>query len=63
MSVEIVINLVRVGAFDGLGIRREELLVQVPLVHAQVMGMKGAPSGRAAGGAGRPVAASWGRRA
>jgi error-prone DNA polymerase len=36
VSVEIVINLVRVGAFDGFGVRREELLVQVPLVHAQV---------------------------
>ena len=46
VSVEIVINLVRVGAFDGLGARREELLVQVPLVHAQVV------SGRIAGGAG-----------
>ncbi|HMK93491.1 MAG TPA: OB-fold nucleic acid binding domain-containing protein, partial [Thermoleophilia bacterium] len=55
VSVEIVVNLVRVGAFDGLGTRREELLVQVPLVHAQVMGTHGRgtrASGRAAGGAG-----------
>jgi error-prone DNA polymerase len=50
VSVEIVINLVRVGAFDGLGVRREELLVQVPLVHAQVTGARGAGGGRAAGG-------------
>ena len=58
VSVEIVINLVRVGAFDGLGARREELLVQVPLVHAQVVGTRGAPAGpRAAGGRGAPVAA------
>ena len=42
VSAEIVINLVRVGAFDALGTRREELLVQVPLVHAQVMGTHGA---------------------
>jgi error-prone DNA polymerase len=53
VSVEIVINLVRVGAFDALGTRREELLVQVPLVHAQVMGTRGAFAGRAEGGAGR----------
>jgi error-prone DNA polymerase len=38
VSVEIVESLVRVGAFDGLGVRREELLVQVPVVHAQIMG-------------------------
>ncbi len=58
VSVEIVINLVRVGAFDGLGVRREELLVQVPLVHAQVFGASGV-GGRAAGGAsgsGRSIA-------
>jgi error-prone DNA polymerase len=52
VSVEIVINLVRIGAFDELGVRREELLVQVPLVHAQVMGRPGRVFGRAAGGAG-----------
>ena len=51
VSVEIVINLVRVGAFDGLGVRREELLVQVPLVHAQITGTRGAGGGRVAGGA------------
>jgi len=51
-SVEIVINLVRVGAFDGLGVRREELLVQVPLVHAQVFGTTGGRVGRTAGGGG-----------
>jgi error-prone DNA polymerase len=52
VSVEIVINLVRVGAFDELGVRREELLVQVPLVHAQVTGTRDARGGRAAGGTG-----------
>jgi error-prone DNA polymerase len=52
VSVEIVINLVRVGAFDELGVRREELLVQVPLVHAQATGTRGARGGRAAGGTG-----------
>ncbi len=52
VSVEIVVNLVRVGAFDALGTRREELLVQVPLVHAQVMGTQGGRGGRAAGGEG-----------
>ncbi|MGD0998916.1 MAG: DNA polymerase III subunit alpha, partial [Thermoleophilia bacterium] len=60
VSVEIVINLVRVGGFDGLGVRREELLVQVPLVHAQVFGAGGV-AGRAAGGAGisgRSIAAA-----
>jgi error-prone DNA polymerase len=48
VSVEIVINLVRLGAFDGLGVRREELLVQVPLLHAQVFaaGSAGAPAAR-----------------
>ena len=54
VSVEIVVNLVRVGAFDGLGARREELLVQVPLVHAQVMGTVASRGGRAAGGGGGP---------
>jgi hypothetical protein len=54
VSVEIVINLVRVGGFDGLGVRREELLVQVPLVHAQVSG----GGGGGGGGLGVPVAAS-----
>ena len=64
MSVEIVDNLVRVGAFDALGVRREELLVQVPLVHAQVMGRRGGAGGLRAGrGARPPGAASRGLRA
>ena len=61
VSVEIVINLVRVGAFDALGVRREELLVQVPLVHAQVA--SGGVAGRGAGGSaisGRGVAGASG---
>ncbi len=49
VSVEIVINLVRVGAFDGLGARREELLVQVPLVHAQVVSGRGGSGAKASG--------------
>ena len=53
VSVEIVINLVRVGAFDGLGMRREELLVQVPLVHAQVVGTQGAQPSAPGGAAQR----------
>jgi len=53
VSVEIVTNLVRVGAFDALGVRREELLVQVPIVHAQVVGK--AP-GSAGGTRGSPSA-------
>ncbi len=34
VSREIAENLVRVGAFDALGVRREELLPQVPLLYA-----------------------------
>ena len=33
-SVEISENLVRIGAFDALGTRREELLAQLPLLYA-----------------------------
>ena len=33
VSREVTANLVRVGAFDGLGVRREELLAQLPLVY------------------------------
>jgi error-prone DNA polymerase len=51
VSVEIVANLVRVGAFDGLGVRREELVAQVPLVHAQVTGRAVGVGG---GGGGAP---------
>ncbi len=34
VSREITENLVRLGAFDGLGVRREELVPQVPLLYA-----------------------------
>jgi error-prone DNA polymerase len=34
VSQEIAENLVRLGAFDGLGVRREELVAQVPLLYA-----------------------------
>jgi error-prone DNA polymerase len=34
VSREIAENLVRVGAFDALGVRREELLPQLPLLYA-----------------------------
>ncbi len=54
VSREIAENLVRVGAFDALGVRREELLPQLPLLYAGTR-----PTGRrrgagaAAGGAAR----------
>ncbi len=34
VSREIAENLVRLGAFDALGVRREELVAQVPLLYA-----------------------------
>jgi error-prone DNA polymerase len=34
ISIEICTNLVRVGAFDALGTRREELLAHLPLLYA-----------------------------
>ncbi len=43
VSREIAENLARLGAFDALGVRREELVAQVPLLYA---GAK--PAGRAA---------------
>ena len=52
VSIEIVENLVRVGAFDSLGVRREELLAQLPLVHARVMGGRGVRARGAADGTG-----------
>ena len=42
VSREIAENLARLGAFDALGVRREELVAQVPLLYA---GAK--PAGRA----------------
>jgi len=50
-SVEITENLVRVGAFDTLGTRREELLAQLPILYA------GISRRTSAGGASRPAAA------
>ena len=50
-SVEITENLVRVGAFDTLGTRREELLAQLPILYA------GISRRTSAGGASRPTAA------
>ena len=50
VSREIAENLVRLGAFDALGVRREELVAQVPLLYA---GAK--PAGRGQAGAGRPA--------
>jgi DNA polymerase III alpha subunit len=54
VSREITENLARAGAFDALGVRREELVAQLPLLYA---GSR--PGGRrgAAGGAGPPAAA------
>ncbi len=48
VSREIAENLARLGAFDALGVRREELVAQVPLLYAGAR-----PAGRAASGAGR----------
>ena len=57
VSIEVVENLVRVGALDGLGARREELLAHVPLVHAQVLGTPAGAHGAARGrGRGRAPA-------
>jgi len=46
VSREIAENLVRLGAFDALGVRREELVAQVPLLYA---GARPAGRGRAGG--------------
>ena len=48
VSREIAENLVRLGAFDALGVRREELVAHVPLLYA---GAK--PAGRGGDGRGR----------
>ncbi|HEX5640881.1 MAG TPA: OB-fold nucleic acid binding domain-containing protein, partial [Thermoleophilia bacterium] len=45
VSREIAENLARLGAFDALGVRREELVAQVPLLYAGAR-----PAGRAAPG-------------
>ena len=52
VSREIAENLVRLGAFDALGVRREELVAQVPLLYA----------GAKPAGARRPKAAAGRRR-
>jgi error-prone DNA polymerase len=60
VSREVAENLVRLGAFDALGVRREELVAQTPLLYA---GAK--PAGRrngARGGDGRPQRADGGVR-
>ncbi len=49
MSREIAENLVRLGAFDALGVRREELVAQAPLLYAGAQ-----PAGRGGNGRGRP---------
>jgi error-prone DNA polymerase len=51
VSREIAENLVRLGAFDALGVRREELVAQVPLLYA------GARAARGGAGRSRPAAA------
>ena len=57
VSREIAENLARLGAFDALGVRREELVAQVPLLYAGAR-----PAGRAAPGgrASAPAAADAG---
>ena len=47
VSREIAENLVRLGAFDALGVRREELVTQVPLLYAGARPVR--PSGRSGG--------------
>jgi error-prone DNA polymerase len=55
VSREITGNLVRLGAFDGLGVRREELVTQVPLLYAGMRpGGAAKPRGPAADGTGTP---------
>ncbi len=53
VSREIAENLARLGAFDALGVRREELVAQVPLLYAGAR-----PAGRAARSGGRAAAAA-----
>ncbi len=45
---EIAENLARLGAFDALGVRREELVAQVPLLYAGARPAGGARSGSSA---------------
>ena len=47
VSREIAENLARLGAFDALGVRREELVAQVPLLYA---GARAAPPAASAAG-------------
>ena len=49
VSREIAENLVRLGAFHALGVRREELVAQVPFLYA---GARAAPAAAAAGDSG-----------
>ena len=60
-SVEITDNLVRVGAFDTLGTRREELLAQLPILYAGIS--RRTSAGGAAQADRRPVRPSAARRA
>jgi len=53
VSREIAENLARLGAFDALGVRREELVAQAPLLYA---GAK--PAGRSGGGRGERAGAA-----
>jgi error-prone DNA polymerase len=53
ISREIAENLVRLGAFDALGVRREELVAQVPLLYA---GARAAGRSRPAPGSAVPAA-------
>jgi len=54
VSREIAENLVRVGAFDTLGVRREELLPQLPLLYAGTH-----PAGRHRGVGATATRATW----
>ncbi len=50
VSREITENLARLGAFDALGVRREELVAQVPLLYAGARPARRAASGAIASG-------------
>ena len=71
ISREIAENLARLGAFDALGVRREELVAQVPLLYAGAWPAgRAAPGGRASApppptpastSRASPSTSSWGR--
>ncbi len=57
VSREIAENLVRLGAFDSLGVRREELVAQVPLLYAGAQPARGGGPRGGGAAAGAPSGA------